>query len=578
MKTNSIFRPVFSLAYCLLETFFMLTAGQGFGQTYCTPFGVSCGSGKSMYCSNLSVGNYRNPNNSAGGLLTRYPIIPSCPANGYTDFRNAIIPTPTYPGSEFLVLGDIPSSLGTTSDIFSQGLWIDYNNDGIFNASNESVTLGSGQHTSTIGPFHLPTTGLTFGLLNCRLRTTINQTLSAGDACTSFPGLSHTIDFKINLIPYCFQPATCKLSGQGWSRANYFNLVNFSTGLDNVTYPSTYESEGYCDYRSKIARVPIGASFTVNGNIYRESPNNANRLAIWVDWNNDKDFNDAGELVGWQQFTDMNQTNLAFSQTITPPSSFASGNKTMRLASFDGEIIDACTFPPVSVYGETEDYTVSLMVPPGGTLSTANENLCSPANPGNITFSTLPSGSVYYNWYYKDGLVAQPTGTKTTGWTPIANNHPITGLPTMTSYDPPSGLISSRTYACFVTSRLIGSPPKGWAYGVRYVKVKNCTGRMALDVEPGQTVLEETEALSQNIPNPFTTETTIPCFIHEETKTASLEIFGLDGRKVQQINLSGAGKQDVLIQSKMLPASGMYLYTLVVDGQKQPMKRMVLVK
>jgi hypothetical protein len=59
---------------------------------------------------------------------------------------------------------------------------------------------------------------------------------------------------------------------------------------------------------------------------------------------------------------------------------------------------------------------------------------------------------------------------------------------------------------------------------------------------------------------------------------AKLEIFGLDGRLVQQIKLSSNGKQTVKISGKMLPSSGMYLYTLDVDGEKLPMSRMIFMK
>lgn len=84
--------------------------------------------------------------------------------------------------------------------------------------------------------------------------------------------------------------------------------------------------------------------------------------------------------------------------------------------------------------------------------------------------------------------------------------------------------------------------------------------------------------LPQSFPNPFATESIITCFIPEETKAASIEIYGMDGRKLQQIPISGTGKQDIAISRKMLPSNGIYLYMLVVDGQKQDMKRMVVIE
>ncbi len=42
-----------------------------------------------------------------------------------------------------------------------------------------------------------------------------------------------------------------------------------------------------------------------------------------------------------------------------------------------------------------------------GTLVSANQTLCNPADPGNISFSSLPtggSGFFIYQWFYKDGI------------------------------------------------------------------------------------------------------------------------------------------------------------------------------
>lgn len=102
-----------------------------------------------------------------------------------------------------------------------------------------------------------------------------------------------------------------------------------------------------------------------------------------------------------------------------------------------------------------------------GTVASGDEAICSGGDPSNITMSSPPvgSGSFNYQWYYQDGLVTCPTGTSTSGWTLISG---ATG----SSYDPPSGLTNSRTYAVFVTPS--GSPTCGtaqWASNCRKVTV-----------------------------------------------------------------------------------------------------------
>jgi len=117
-----------------------------------------------------------------------------------------------------------------------------------------------------------------------------------------------------------------------------------------------------------------------------------------------------------------------------------------------------------------------------GTLASGNQTLAAGGDPAVITFSSLPTGggagepisgvgnpptnqSYGYQWYYKDGIGAAPTGTDVGTWLIITEAVAL-------SYDPPAGLASSRTYACFVTLR---SYPQcgtsGWASGARQVTI-----------------------------------------------------------------------------------------------------------
>ena len=113
-------------------------------------------------------------------------------------------------------------------------------------------------------------------------------------------------------------------------------------------------------------------------------------------------------------------------------------------------------------------YSVSVIsLTDFGTLSSANQSLIAPADPSPVSFSSIPPSSidpssVGYQWYYKDGIAAQPTGNSTTGWTMIAGT-------TQNTYDPPSGLTASRTYACLVNRLICGDI--GWASGVKQVTV-----------------------------------------------------------------------------------------------------------
>ena len=81
--------------------------------------------------------------------------------------------------------------------------------------------------------------------------------------------------------------------------------------------------------------------------------------------------------------------------------------------------------------------------------------------------------------------------------------------------------------------------------------------------------------LDQNIPNPFSKETKIGCFIPDGSISSVLHIYNMQGTQLQQYNLKGNGKQEVPINGNSF-VPGMYLYTLVIDGKEIDTKRMII--
>ncbi|TAG30431.1 MAG: T9SS C-terminal target domain-containing protein [Sphingobacteriia bacterium] len=81
--------------------------------------------------------------------------------------------------------------------------------------------------------------------------------------------------------------------------------------------------------------------------------------------------------------------------------------------------------------------------------------------------------------------------------------------------------------------------------------------------------------LAQNIPNPFTSTTTIKYSVPEKN-IAMIAVFDLNGRMLLQFpNLQGSSQ--VTINGSALQA-GMYLYSLLVNGQEIITKKMILTK
>lgn len=81
--------------------------------------------------------------------------------------------------------------------------------------------------------------------------------------------------------------------------------------------------------------------------------------------------------------------------------------------------------------------------------------------------------------------------------------------------------------------------------------------------------------LLQNTPNPFTAKTTIRYYIPENTISASLMIFDMQGKliKTYLINNKKDGYTEIN-GGEMQP--GMYMYSLIIDGKEIDTKRMIL--
>ena len=84
-----------------------------------------------------------------------------------------------------------------------------------------------------------------------------------------------------------------------------------------------------------------------------------------------------------------------------------------------------------------------------------------------------------------------------------------------------------------------------------------------------------TSTLYQNAPNPFTDETTISYSLGEMVGSATLFIYDMSGKQLRSYNLHERGDSQINIIGGELDA-GMYMYSLVADGNLIGTKQMVL--
>ena len=81
--------------------------------------------------------------------------------------------------------------------------------------------------------------------------------------------------------------------------------------------------------------------------------------------------------------------------------------------------------------------------------------------------------------------------------------------------------------------------------------------------------------LQQNAPNPFNQSTQIKYYLPATVKTAYLCIYDLQGTQLKQTAIQERGEGAQTLYGSELKA-GIYLYTLVADGQEVDTKRMIL--
>ena len=106
-------------------------------------------------------------------------------------------------------------------------------------------------------------------------------------------------------------------------------------------------------------------------------------------------------------------------------------------------------------------------------------------------------------------------------------------------------------------------------------------GTSAKKAKAETTGIEETVSdidivrMDQNKPNPFSESTVISLNIPEKAQSASILIYDMSGKQVQNLPVTEHGETNITVYAADLSA-GMYIYTLVVDGKVAVTRRMIV--
>lgn len=81
--------------------------------------------------------------------------------------------------------------------------------------------------------------------------------------------------------------------------------------------------------------------------------------------------------------------------------------------------------------------------------------------------------------------------------------------------------------------------------------------------------------LKQNRPNPFNNTTTIECYLPQDMTSSFLCVYDLQGKQMLRVDINERGAVNVEIEASSL-APGMYVYSLIADGNEIESKRMII--
>ncbi len=235
-------------------------------------------------------------------------------------------------GSEYVQTCSLgaPSNLASSS-IVDNGFTVSWST--VSGAANYTVTIGGS--STTVSSTTYTASSLTEG-------TTYSVSVVA-NCSTGGSGSSSSIDVTTTgtaPVTYC-DSASTNISDEYIGRVQLNTIDNSSGG------------QYYSDFTSVSTSLNKGDSYTITvtptwtGTVYSEG------YSVWIDYNQDGDFDDSGEQVWTQSAT----KTTPVSGTFTVSSSASSGSTRMRVSMKYNGIPTSCeTFN----YGEVEDYTVNL--------------------------------------------------------------------------------------------------------------------------------------------------------------------------------------------------------------------------
>ncbi|NER12314.1 T9SS type A sorting domain-containing protein [Leptobacterium flavescens] len=248
-------------------------------------------------------------------------------------------------------------NIGNDADLRAYA-WVDWNANGVFEASEETQLTFSENFSSAEGNIEAPDNAVAEAT-RMRIRVTRDadyNALSSEERACAQAYLGETEDYSVRVIPplvYC--------SGEASSRDLGANMTNVTFADINNDSPAwtSFSDIHYRDFTNISTNVSKGQSYTLSLALNFTNSRGDLRSYAWIDWN----ANGVFEVTEETQLT-LDLVNNTASASITVPDDAVEGNTRMRIRMTDYAPYNAlpaeeraCGF---SLSGEAEDYTLNV--------------------------------------------------------------------------------------------------------------------------------------------------------------------------------------------------------------------------
>jgi subtilisin-like proprotein convertase family protein len=255
--------------------------------------------------------------------------------------------------------------------------------------------------------------GTTWGNVNGATNASLTTSQTAATyyrcqvTCSGNTGTSTPVLVALSPSSSCYCAA-------GATSTTFEKISNVTFGSINNTSTS---SAGYENFLTQSTNVIAGQTLPISVSI--SDAFSSDEVRVWIDFNQDGDFTDAGEAV----YTSARGVGPHVGNiTISPTATL--GSTRMRVRMHDAAAGGNTTPCGNSTYGQVEDYTVNIQPCVQNAFTTQPANTTTTCG-GNATFTVAASGSApAFTWQFRT--------SPTAAWQELPNGGVVSGATTST--------------------------------------------------------------------------------------------------------------------------------------------------